>query len=184
MHALLRTSAWRLSLPAALFASLKDAGIAPFREVAEVTGFPEMLDGRVKTIHPRIAGGMLAMRSNPEHMRALAAARNSAHRHGVRESVRVRKSRGQEARCPARGTDREYRHRRSHDDPRRRQELSGRRGGDFAGRLSARSSRSCTSSGSAVSGNALGDWRRRRSRRRRRTIGGRQRALGRDSADG
>jgi phosphoribosylaminoimidazolecarboxamide formyltransferase/IMP cyclohydrolase len=44
----------------------------PVREVAEVTGFPEMLDGRVKTIHPRIAGGILAIRSNPEHMQALA----------------------------------------------------------------------------------------------------------------
>jgi phosphoribosylaminoimidazolecarboxamide formyltransferase / IMP cyclohydrolase len=43
----------------------------PVREVAEVTGFPEMLDGRVKTIHPRIAGGILAIRSNPEHMRSL-----------------------------------------------------------------------------------------------------------------
>jgi len=51
---------------------LKDAGIAPLREVAEVTEFPEMLDGRVKTIHPRIAGGVLAMRSKPEHMRAIA----------------------------------------------------------------------------------------------------------------
>ena len=48
------------------------AGIAPLREVAEVTEFPEMLDGRVKTIHPRIAGGILAMRSKPEHMRAIA----------------------------------------------------------------------------------------------------------------
>ncbi|MGH9653678.1 MAG: bifunctional phosphoribosylaminoimidazolecarboxamide formyltransferase/IMP cyclohydrolase, partial [Bryobacteraceae bacterium] len=45
---------------------LRDNGL-PVREVAEVTGFPEMLDGRVKTIHPRIAGGILAMRSNPEH---------------------------------------------------------------------------------------------------------------------
>jgi len=51
---------------------LREAGIAPLREVAEVTGFPEMLDGRVKTIHPRIAGGILGMRSKPEHMRALA----------------------------------------------------------------------------------------------------------------
>src|SRR6476646_11816893 len=51
---------------------LKEAGIAPLREVAEVTEFPEMLDGRVKTIHPRIAGGILAMRSRPEHMRAIA----------------------------------------------------------------------------------------------------------------
>src|SRR6478736_83970 len=44
----------------------------PVLEVAEVTEFPEMLDGRVKTIHPRIAGGILAMRSRPEHMRAIA----------------------------------------------------------------------------------------------------------------
>jgi phosphoribosylaminoimidazolecarboxamide formyltransferase/IMP cyclohydrolase len=44
----------------------------PVREVADVTGFPEMLDGRVKTIHPRIAGGILAIRDNAEHMRALA----------------------------------------------------------------------------------------------------------------
>src|ERR1700756_4240436 len=43
----------------------------PVREVADVTGFPEMLDGRVKTIHPRVAGGILAIRSNPEHMKAL-----------------------------------------------------------------------------------------------------------------
>jgi phosphoribosylaminoimidazolecarboxamide formyltransferase / IMP cyclohydrolase len=43
----------------------------PVREVAEITGFPEMLDGRVKTIHPRIAAGILAMRAKPEHMRAL-----------------------------------------------------------------------------------------------------------------
>src|ERR1700728_3289154 len=52
---------------------LKDAGIAPLCEVASVTGFPEMLDGRVKTIHPRIAGGILAMRSRPEHMTAIEA---------------------------------------------------------------------------------------------------------------
>jgi phosphoribosylaminoimidazolecarboxamide formyltransferase/IMP cyclohydrolase len=50
---------------------LKDASIAPLREVASVTEFPEMLDGRVKTIHPRIAGGILAMRSKPEHMKAI-----------------------------------------------------------------------------------------------------------------
>ncbi|MEO8028769.1 MAG: bifunctional phosphoribosylaminoimidazolecarboxamide formyltransferase/IMP cyclohydrolase [Bryobacteraceae bacterium] len=51
---------------------LHEAGIAPLREVAELTGFPEMLDGRVKTIHPRIAGGVLAIRANAEHMRSLA----------------------------------------------------------------------------------------------------------------
>jgi len=51
--------------------AIQEAGV-PVREVAEVTGFPEMLDGRVKTIHPRVAGGVLAMRSKPEHLAALA----------------------------------------------------------------------------------------------------------------
>ena len=50
---------------------LADAGL-PVTEVAEVTGFPEMLDGRVKTLHPRIHGGLLARRDSPEHMAALA----------------------------------------------------------------------------------------------------------------
>ena len=51
---------------------LADAGL-PVTEVAEVTGFPEMLDGRVKTLHPRIHGGLLARRDVPAHMAALAA---------------------------------------------------------------------------------------------------------------
>ncbi|MDH4392427.1 MAG: bifunctional phosphoribosylaminoimidazolecarboxamide formyltransferase/IMP cyclohydrolase [Aquabacterium sp.] len=51
---------------------LVDAGL-PVTEVAEVTGFPEMLDGRVKTLHPRIHGGLLARRDVPAHMAALAA---------------------------------------------------------------------------------------------------------------
>src|SRR3954470_12974516 len=51
---------------------LRDAGI-PVRDVSEITGFPEMLDGRVKTLHPVIAGGLLAIRSNAEHMRAIEA---------------------------------------------------------------------------------------------------------------
>jgi len=53
--------------------ALKQAGIQGLREVADVTGFPEMLDGRVKTIHPRIAGGILAMRAKLDHMAALDA---------------------------------------------------------------------------------------------------------------
>jgi phosphoribosylaminoimidazolecarboxamide formyltransferase / IMP cyclohydrolase len=51
--------------------TIREAGIA-VREVSDLTGFPEMLDGRVKTIHPRVAGGVLAIRSNSEHMAALA----------------------------------------------------------------------------------------------------------------
>ncbi len=49
---------------------LADAGLA-VTEVAEVTGFPEMLDGRVKTLHPRIHGGLLARRDLAEHMAAI-----------------------------------------------------------------------------------------------------------------
>jgi phosphoribosylaminoimidazolecarboxamide formyltransferase/IMP cyclohydrolase len=51
---------------------LRERGLA-VRDVAEVTGFPEMLDGRVKTLHPRIAAGVLAIRSKPEHMAAVEA---------------------------------------------------------------------------------------------------------------
>lgn len=50
---------------------LREGGLA-VKDVSEVTGFPEMLDGRVKTIHPRVAAGVLARRSVPEHMAALA----------------------------------------------------------------------------------------------------------------
>ncbi len=53
-------------------ALLRGAGIAVV-DVAEVTGFPEMLDGRVKTLHPKVHGGILARRGSPEHMAALAA---------------------------------------------------------------------------------------------------------------
>src|SRR5688572_8834006 len=52
---------------------LKDAGL-PVTEVAEHTGFPEMLDGRVKTLHPKVHGGILARRDLPGHMAALAGA--------------------------------------------------------------------------------------------------------------
>ena len=50
---------------------IREAGV-PVKEVSEVTGFPEMLDGRLKTINPKIAGGILAMRSKPDHMQSLA----------------------------------------------------------------------------------------------------------------
>ena len=51
---------------------LADHGL-PVTEVAEMTGFPEMLDGRVKTLHPKVHGGLLARRDVPAHMQALAA---------------------------------------------------------------------------------------------------------------
>ena len=52
--------------------ALTEAGIGAI-EVAEYTGFPEMLDGRVKTLHPKVHGGILARRDLPEHMAAIAA---------------------------------------------------------------------------------------------------------------
>ncbi|MEJ0011296.1 MAG: bifunctional phosphoribosylaminoimidazolecarboxamide formyltransferase/IMP cyclohydrolase [Bauldia sp.] len=52
-------------------ASLKGAGIAAV-DVADVTGFPEILDGRVKTLHPKIHGGLLAVRDDPGHAKAMA----------------------------------------------------------------------------------------------------------------
>ncbi|MFA5028897.1 MAG: bifunctional phosphoribosylaminoimidazolecarboxamide formyltransferase/IMP cyclohydrolase, partial [Candidatus Methylomirabilota bacterium] len=56
--------------------ALRSAGL-PVTDVSSVTGFPEMLDGRVKTLHPAIHGGLLAIRGNPAHEAALAA-------HGIR----------------------------------------------------------------------------------------------------
>jgi phosphoribosylaminoimidazolecarboxamide formyltransferase/IMP cyclohydrolase len=56
---------------------LEEAGL-PVAEVASVTGFPEMLDGRVKTLHPAVHGGLLARRDRPDHLAALAA-------HGIGE---------------------------------------------------------------------------------------------------
>ena len=50
--------------------ALRAAGLA-VRDVAEITGFPEMMDGRVKTLHPMVHGGLLALRDNPDHLAAM-----------------------------------------------------------------------------------------------------------------
>jgi phosphoribosylaminoimidazolecarboxamide formyltransferase/IMP cyclohydrolase len=50
--------------------TLKDAGLKVI-DVAELTGFPEMMDGRVKTLHPKVHGGLLAIRDNKEHAAAM-----------------------------------------------------------------------------------------------------------------
>src|SRR5258705_304024 len=55
--------------------ALRDAGIA-VRDVTDITGYPEMMDGRIKTLHPRVHGGLLALRDNPEHVEAM-------HEHGI-----------------------------------------------------------------------------------------------------
>ena len=50
--------------------ALRDAGLTVI-DVASLTGFPEMMDGRVKTLHPNVHGGLLALRDNPEHLAAM-----------------------------------------------------------------------------------------------------------------
>jgi phosphoribosylaminoimidazolecarboxamide formyltransferase/IMP cyclohydrolase len=52
--------------------ALREAGLA-VKDISELTGFPEMLDGRVKTLHPKVHGGLLYIRGNPEHEAAVAA---------------------------------------------------------------------------------------------------------------
>lgn len=52
--------------------ALRDAGLT-VKDVSDLTGFPEMMDGRVKTLHPTVHGGLLALRDNPEHVAAMDA---------------------------------------------------------------------------------------------------------------
>ena len=52
--------------------ALREAGLA-VKDISDLTGFPEMLDGRVKTLHPKVHGGLLYIRGNPEHEAAVAA---------------------------------------------------------------------------------------------------------------
>ena len=52
-------------------AKLRELGAKP-RDISDLTGFPEMMDGRVKTLHPKVHGGLLGVRDNPEHAAAMA----------------------------------------------------------------------------------------------------------------
>ena len=63
---------WELISTGGTFAALRQAGV-PVTTVETVTGFPEILDGRLKTLHPMVHGGLLARRDVPEHMAALEA---------------------------------------------------------------------------------------------------------------
>jgi phosphoribosylaminoimidazolecarboxamide formyltransferase/IMP cyclohydrolase len=62
--------AWNSSPPAALPHCVR---LASVKDISELTGFPEMLDGRVKTLHPKVHGGLLYIRGNAEHEAAVAA---------------------------------------------------------------------------------------------------------------
>jgi phosphoribosylaminoimidazolecarboxamide formyltransferase/IMP cyclohydrolase len=63
---------WELFSTGNTFRVLAEAGV-PVRPVQDLTGFPEILDGRVKTLHPAVHGGLLARRDRPEHLAELAA---------------------------------------------------------------------------------------------------------------
>jgi len=91
--------------------ALTDAGV-PVTRVEDVTGSPEMLDGRVKTLHPKILGGLLADLGNDSH-------RHDLDLHGIR-AFRARRVEPVSVRAEPRHRD--DRHRRSRDDPRRGQE--------------------------------------------------------------
>ncbi|MFL5578934.1 MAG: bifunctional phosphoribosylaminoimidazolecarboxamide formyltransferase/IMP cyclohydrolase [Gemmatimonadaceae bacterium] len=61
---------WELVSTGGTAKALRAAGLAP-RDIADVTGFPEMMDGRVKTLHPKVHGGLLAKRDDPAHVLAM-----------------------------------------------------------------------------------------------------------------
>ncbi len=99
--------------------TLRDAGLT-VRDVAEVTGSPEMMDGRVKTLHPAIHGGLLALRDDPVHAAAMEA-------HGIGGIDLLVVNLYPFEATVASGADegdlpREHRHRRAGDDPRGCQE--------------------------------------------------------------
>ena len=122
---------------------LSQAGI-PVRAISDLTGFPEIMDGRVKTLHPKLYAGLLAVRDDPAHVSA-------ANEHEVepvdlvcvnlypfeRTAAHPRGSRS--------GSDREHRYRRSDDDPRGGQEPPLRRSRRAAPRATTPCSPSCAS---------------------------------------
>ena len=77
------------SRPAAPSKALAEAGL-PVRDVSDLTGFPEMMDGRVKTLHPAVHGGLLGVRANPEHQAAMLAHGIAPDRSPRRQSLPVR----------------------------------------------------------------------------------------------
>jgi len=62
---------WKLISTGGTARALRDAGLT-VQDISDVTGFPEMLDGRVKTLHPVVHGGLLYRRDLPEHVAAVA----------------------------------------------------------------------------------------------------------------
>ena len=84
-----RSSASSSSPPAAPPRALREAGLE-VRAIEDFTGFPEIMGGRVKTLHPKLYAGLLALRDDPEHMAAAERARGRVRRPRVREPLSVR----------------------------------------------------------------------------------------------
>ena len=62
---------WELVSTGGTAKALRSSGLA-VKDISELTGFPEIMDGRVKTLHPKVHGGLLARRADPEHMQVAA----------------------------------------------------------------------------------------------------------------
>ena len=145
----------------------RDAGL-PVTDVGAYTGFPEMLDGRVKTLHPKIHGGILARRDLPAHVDAIAA-------HGIPPIDLVVVNLypfGETVAKPgvhARGGDREHRHRRSVDGARGGEELRRTSASSSTRRTTRRSSRSSGAPATRCRTRRASRSRGRRSRTRRPT---------------
>ena len=133
---------------------LTEAGVA-IRQVSDLTGFPEILDGRVKTLHPAVHGGILARRDKPEHLAELEKHGLGCDRSRRRQPVPVRGD-GREAGRHARRRAREHRHRRADDAARRREELPPRAAGRRPGRLRRRARRAARRRRHRSSGGAPG----------------------------
>ena len=99
--------------------ALREAGLK-VTDVAEITQGPEMMDGRVKTLHPKIHGGLLAVRGKDSARAGAQRSRHPEDRSSRRQSLSVREHGGE--RRGFRRLRREHRHRRPGADPRRRQE--------------------------------------------------------------
>ena len=139
-----RARASRSSRPAAPPGRSREAGI-PVRSITDLTGFPEIMDGRVKTLHPKLYAGLLARARQPR------AHARPPREHDVEfvDLVCVNLYPFERTAAPRgvgrRRGDREHRHRRPDDDPRRGQELRLRRAGRRARRATTRCSTSCAS---------------------------------------
>ena len=120
----LRELGWQVIATGGTMKLLAESGVEVIN-ISDVTGFPEICDGRVKTLHPKVHGGLLARRDDPNHLKALRE-------NGIEfiDMVCVnlypfRQTIAREGGDDGRG-DREYRHRRTFDVAQCGQELQGR----------------------------------------------------------